>query len=101
MDQSANVGQELEGHAYHYNLPPQFLDENDGLPLVTKYAYRKAQTLVEVAYSIKIKEELFVQQLEKGASHDKEEDADEVEDNEHPIVSGNWNEVINGATENS
>jgi hypothetical protein len=92
MDQSANLpGQELEGHAYHYNLPPQFLDENDGLPLVTKYAHRKAQTMVEIAYSIKVSEDLFVEQVKDEENRSDEEEGQEngTDENANAIVSIN------------
>jgi len=91
IGQSANLDhQELEGHAYHYNLPPQFFDENDGVPLVTNYAYRKAQTMVEVAYSIKLSEELFEEKpknVKEGQSDDMDEDTEsEVDENESEIA---------------
>ena len=49
----------LEGHAYHYNLPPQYIDPRDGTPLVTKYAQRKADNIVKIAYSIHLTEDMF------------------------------------------
>jgi len=48
-----------QGHAYHYNLPPHYMDK-DGVPLVIKYANDKARTIVETAYSIQLSAELFV-----------------------------------------
>ena len=49
-----------QGHAYHYNLPPHYTDE-DGIPRVIKYANAKAKAIVEIAYSIQLSPELFVE----------------------------------------
>ena len=55
-----------EGHAYHYNLPPHYVD-TDGVPLVTKYADWKAKSLVEIAYSIQLTEDLFMMEHKDAA----------------------------------
>jgi hypothetical protein len=51
----------LEGHAYHYNLPSHYIDKEDGIPLVTKYAQRKATAAVKIAYSIQLSHDLFLE----------------------------------------
>ena len=46
-------------HAYHHNLPRHYID-SDGVPLVTKYANKKARTIVELARSIRLTEDSFL-----------------------------------------
>ena len=48
-----------QGHAYHYNLPPQYMDGN-GVPFVIKYANNKAKEVVETAFSIQLSADLVV-----------------------------------------
>lgn len=77
----------LVGHAYHYNLPSQYMDPNDGIPLVTKYAHRKALKVVEIAYSLQLTEDMFrVKDNKDGDGSamdvDGDEDDDAEEDNE-------------------
>ena len=53
LDQS-----KLVGHAYHHNLPPQYTDEN-GISRVTKFADRKARSVVRLLHSIQLREDLY------------------------------------------
>uniref|UniRef100_A0A7S3V8U0 Uncharacterized protein n=1 Tax=Chaetoceros debilis TaxID=122233 RepID=A0A7S3V8U0_9STRA len=75
----------LVGHAYHYNLPSQYMDPNDGIPLVTKYAHRKALKVVEIAYSLQLTEDMFRVQDNTSSMDldgDDNDDDDANEDNE-------------------
>jgi hypothetical protein len=62
VDEDNQTDSVLEGHAYHYNLPSHYIDKNDGIPLVTKYADRKAKEALMIAYSIQLSEELFLKE---------------------------------------
>ena len=62
VDDQTDSASFLEGHAYHYNLPSHYIDKNDGIPLVTKYADRKAKDALMIAYSIELTEELFLEE---------------------------------------
>ena len=66
VDEQTDSASFLEGHAYHYNLPSHYIDKNDGIPLVTKYAERKAKDALEIAYSIQLSEELFLEEKKCG-----------------------------------
>lgn len=66
----AQTDPSLEGHAYHYNLPSHYVDKKDGIPLVTKYADRKAKAAVKMAYSIQLSHDLFIE----GTADDNEMD---------------------------
>jgi Proteasome-substrate-size regulator, mid region/Domain of unknown function (DUF3437) len=46
-------------HAFHLNLPPHFMDPTDGIPMVTKFAARKAQQLVDLVFTIQLNEKMF------------------------------------------
>jgi hypothetical protein len=48
----------LNGHAYHQNLPPHYIDD-DGIPRVTKYADRKARAVVRLVHSIRLRVDLY------------------------------------------
>lgn len=47
-------------HAFHLNLPPNHFD-TDGVPYITKFAHKKARMIVDLALSIKLTEDMFVQ----------------------------------------
>lgn len=47
-------------HAFHLNLPPHFIDPDDGIPIVTKFAARKAKQLVDLVFSIQLQTKMFV-----------------------------------------
>ena len=48
----------LIGHAYHQNLPSHYIDD-DGVSKITKYAHRKARTLIRLMRSIQLTEDLY------------------------------------------
>ena len=47
-------------HAFHLNLPPNHMDE-DGVPFITKFAHKKARMIVDLALSINLTDDMFVQ----------------------------------------
>lgn len=47
-------------HAFHLNLPPNHIDA-DGVPFITKFAHKKARMIVDLALSINLSEDMFVQ----------------------------------------
>lgn len=51
---------ELTGHAYHQNLPSNYIDD-DGVSKVTKYAHQRARAIIRLVHSIKLREELYSQ----------------------------------------
>jgi len=54
-------------HAYHHNLPRHYID-SDGIPLVTKYANKKARAVVELVRSIQLTEDSFLSDAEDESS---------------------------------
>lgn len=70
-------------HAFHLNLPPNHFDE-DGVPHITKFAHKKARMVVDLAMSISLSEEMFVQdvnsmELDEEGPEDNEESDDSKE----------------------
>ena len=66
-------------HAFHLNLPAHHLDE-DGIPLITKYASKKSRHILALARSMELTEAMFVN------DHDVELDDDEgsqADDTDH------------------
>ena len=63
-------------HAFHLNLPPNHFD-TDGVPFITKFAHKKARMIVDLALSIKLTEDMFVQDEDA-----MEEDTEEFKEND-------------------
>lgn len=58
-------------HAFHLNLPPNHFD-TDGVPYITKFAHKKARMIVDLALSIKLTEDMFVQDDDAAMDEDPE-----------------------------
>ena len=75
-------------HAFHLNLPPNHLDPQDGVPYITKFAHKKARMIVDLALSIKLTEEMFVQkEVESMDIDDNVEMEQEGEASKETLVS--------------
>jgi hypothetical protein len=72
------MDEQWKPHAFHRNLPPHHMDE-DGVPLITKFAENKARKAVELANSLELNESLFCREEET-----EEEDNDEEDDHALP-----------------
>jgi hypothetical protein len=91
-------------HAFHRQLPPHFLGRNDGVPLVTEFAHRKARQIIELVHSMQLHDGMFnetqptlnaEQQQQLQSSVDEEDDDDEDEDNnETPNEKDCGNETL-------
>ena len=74
-------------HAFHMNLPPHHLDD-DGIPLITKYAYKKSRHILALVHSLHLTEAMFDNQDDTDVANEanlggEEEDFfDEEEDDE-------------------
>jgi hypothetical protein len=60
MEEGKEVNDWGTPHAFHLNLPPNHFDE-DGVPYITKFAHKKSRMIVDLALSINLTEEMFVQ----------------------------------------
>ena len=94
----------VQPHAFHLNLPPHFRDK-DGVPLVTKFAEKKARQAFDLAMSIELKASFFEfhdEQDQTSAPTTESMDIDEEsalnsqldEDDEAPLPSGNDSESL-------
>lgn len=56
--------EELRPHAFHLNLPRQHFDcsksKDERLPYITKFSQEKARNILKLAYSIELKEHLYI-----------------------------------------
>ena len=57
-------------HAFHLNLPAHHLD-TDGIPLITKYAFKKSRHVMEVVKQLNLTEAMFAN--DDGADEDDDE----------------------------
>jgi Proteasome-substrate-size regulator, mid region/Domain of unknown function (DUF3437) len=87
-------------HAFHLNLPPHFMDPADGIPMVTKFAARKAQQLVDLVFTIQLNEKMFEyvddmtpQDSGTGSTIDDMEDEDTMEMEADSVDDSNDREV--------
>ena len=60
-------------HAFHLNLPPNHHDD-EGIPYITKYAYKKSRYIIKLVESMVLDEEMFVNE-ESGELHSESNDA--------------------------
>jgi len=63
-------------HAYHQNLPSHYID-SDGIPFLTKYADKKARTILDIVRSIHLTEDSFLtdeEENECALQHAEDED---------------------------
>jgi len=65
MDINDIEHEELRPHAFHLNLPRQHFYRSEGskddrLPYITKFAQEKARNILKLAYSIELKESLYI-----------------------------------------
>lgn len=97
-DDGTTPSSNIQPHAFHLNLPPQFKDDN-GVPLVTTFALKKASQAFKLAMSIHLEPSFF--EMKKAGeessntkpmevSKDEDWECDESEDEEAP-VSGTEN----------
>ena len=70
-------------HAFHQNLPSHHIDE-DGIPFVTKLAYKKSRYIIQLVESLEIREEMFVNENvdDLDAETDVDDDDDDVSSNQ-------------------
>ena len=47
-------------HAFHQNLPPHHFDPEDGVPFITKYAYKKSRYVLRLLESLQITENMLL-----------------------------------------
>lgn len=62
-------------HAFHQNLPSHHIDQ-DGIPFITKLAYKKSRYIIQLLESMQLKEEM----LANDAAMDDEDVIDDEED---------------------
>ncbi len=65
-------------HAYHQNLPPHYMND-DGTCTVTKYAHRKARSIVRLVHSIQLSQDMFNVNGSGNSSNDDEEEFMDME----------------------
>ncbi len=65
-------------HAFHRNLPPHHIDEEDGIPYITKYAYKKSRYVLRLVESLHITESMLMDNGE----HEEEKDSPMSEDDD-------------------
>jgi hypothetical protein len=68
-------------HAFHQNLPPHHLDA-DGIPLITKLAYKKSRYIIRLVESMQLSEELLandVEMEEENSQYDGDDDDDDID----------------------
>eukprot|EP00934_Nitzschia_sp_Nitz4_P000403 Nitzschia sp. Nitz4//scaffold156_size52432//33824//40564//NITZ4_006829-RA/size52432-processed-gene-0.30-mRNA-1//-1//CDS//3329537421//403//frame0 len=63
-------------HAFHSNLPPHHRD-TDGVPLVTKYAFKKSRYILRLVESMRITEEMLLSQA--GTADNDDNDGGDLE----------------------
>ena len=80
-------------HAFHLNLPPNHFDQ-DGVPYITKFAHKKARIIVDLAMSIKLTEDMFVQEVESMDIDDNVEIEEEAEDSKETLVRTTWKGIL-------
>jgi hypothetical protein len=69
-------------HAFHINLPPHHFDD-DGIPLITKYAYKKSRHILDLVHSLLLTEAMFDNENAGDISLEDEDDA--LLDDEHMV----------------
>ena len=75
-------------HAFHLNLPPHHIDE-DGIPLITKYAYKKSRHIMRIMESMELTESMFVKNDEAVAEDMTDTMDDDDDDDEEDTGSQN------------
>jgi hypothetical protein len=61
-------------HAFHRNLPPHHHDDQDGIPFITKYAYKKSRYVLRLVESLQITESMLVDDNEDHQDDEVDED---------------------------
>jgi hypothetical protein len=67
-------------HAFHQNLPPHHLDA-DGIPLITKLAYKKSRYIIRLVESMHLSEELLANDVDMER---EEENRQQIRRNRNP-----------------
>lgn len=77
-------------HGFHQNLPPHHLDE-DGIPFITKLAYKKSRYIIRLVESMQLTEDLLANdavvdeaEIEEGAPDDDDDADSQVADSQEP-----------------
>jgi hypothetical protein len=85
---------DLNPHAFHRNLPHHHIG-SDGVPFITKFAEKKGRQIVELVFSIQLKECLFVHDADdlEAADDQMEEDDADGEDEDGHALPHNYNLV--------
>lgn len=65
-------------HAFHRNLPHHHFDEVDGIPYITKYAYKKSRYVLRLVDSLQITECMLMD----NGDHEEDEDSPMAEDDD-------------------
>lgn len=66
-------------HAFHLNLPPHHLDEADGIPYITKYAYKKARYVMKVLEALELTPQMLLQQDSNDNGNNTDNKSDQME----------------------
>jgi hypothetical protein len=86
----------LNPHAFHRNLPHHHIG-SDGVPFITKFAEKKSRQIVELVFSIELKECLFVHDADDNDDDheavDDQMDEDDSEDKDGHALPHNYNLV--------
>ena len=97
-------------HAFHRQLPSHFLDQDDGVPLVTKFAHRKARQLMELVHSMHLHDGMFNEskqatvnvdgvdqkQQQQSSQSGVDDDEEEEEEEEEEVDEEDYNQESNG-----
>lgn len=78
-------------HAFHLNLPAHHLDD-DGIPLITKYAYKKSRYIIRLVESMQLTESMFVN--DNDIEDMIEDDIDEDDEDSQSDVSPGDNRTL-------
>ena len=68
-------------HAFHVNLPAHHLDD-DGVPLITKYAHKKSRHIIHLVESMQLTESMFVNDYNNEDEFDEESEIASDDDEE-------------------
>jgi hypothetical protein len=77
----------LRPHAFHVNLPSHHIDDQDGVPYITKFAQDKARMIIRLAHSIQLKESLYINESNVDSEDDDDDDDDHAIPEEYTLVS--------------
>jgi hypothetical protein len=81
-------------HSFHLNLPPHHLDD-DGIPLITKYAYKKSRHIIKLVESMQLTEAMLVNN-ESDSIDDVDDDADEEDSSQSDDSSTEQEQTFSG-----